>query len=108
MAVDAGPWPPRRPLAYLRLRRNARGRDGSVCQELAAGIARRRNKKRKFMWSRPPRITGHSEASAELVLGARRKGRPPLGSQAMSGAERARRYRHRLAELGKPSKASER
>jgi hypothetical protein len=33
--------------------------------------------------------------------------RPPLGSQTMSGAERARRYRQRLAELGKPSKASE-
>jgi len=26
----------------------------------------------------------------------------------MSGAERARRYRHRVAELGKPQKASER
>ena len=39
-------------------------------------------------------------------MGARRQGRPPLGSQAMSGAERTRRYRQRLAELGK--QASER
>ena len=62
----------------------------------------------KLMWSQPPRITGPLEPDAELVLGARRKGRPPLGSQAMSGAERARRCRQRLAELGKPSKASER
>jgi hypothetical protein len=64
--------------------------------------------KRKFMWSRPPRITGRLEPGAELVMGARRQGRPPLGSQATSGAERTRRYRQRLAELGKPSKASER
>jgi len=62
----------------------------------------------KFMWSRPPRIRGSPEPGAKLVMGARRKGRPPLGSQAMSGAERTRRYRQRLAELGKPSKASER
>jgi len=34
-------------------------------------------------------------------MSARRKGRPPIGSQAMSGAERARRYRQRLAQLGK-------
>jgi len=61
----------------------------------------------KFMWSRPPRITAPQEPGAKLVIGARRKGRPPLGGQAMSGAERARRYRQRLAELGKPSKASE-
>ena len=61
----------------------------------------------KLMWSRPPRITGRPAPDAELVMSARRKGRPPLGSQAMSGAERARRYRQRLAELGKPSKASE-
>jgi hypothetical protein len=57
----------------------------------------------KLMWLQPPRITGALEPNAELVMGARRKGRPPLGSQAMSGAERARRYRQRLAELGKPS-----
>jgi len=62
----------------------------------------------KFMWSRPPRITAPPEPGAKLVMGARRKGRPPLGSQAMSGAARTRRYRQRLAELGKPSKASER
>ena len=61
----------------------------------------------KFMWSGPPRITAPQEPGAKLVIGARRKGRPPLGGQAMSGAERARRYRQRLAELGKPSKASE-
>jgi hypothetical protein len=40
-------------------------------------------------------------------MNARRKGRRPLGSQAMSGAERAWRYRQRLAELGKPAKPSE-
>src|SRR6266568_4038043 len=62
----------------------------------------------KFMWSRPPRITAPPEPGAKLVMGTRRKGRPPPGSQAMSGAERTRRYRRRLAELGKPSKASER
>ena len=56
----------------------------------------------KLMWSRPPRITVRPEPDAELVMGARRKGRPPLGNQATSGAERARRYRQRLAELGKP------
>jgi hypothetical protein len=39
-------------------------------------------------------------------MNARRKGRPPLGNQATSGAERTRRYRQRLSELGKPSKAS--
>ena len=61
----------------------------------------------KLMWSRPPRITVRSTPNAELVMNARRKGRPPLGSQAMSGAERARRYRQRLAELGKSAKASE-
>jgi hypothetical protein len=63
--------------------------------------------KSKFMWSRPPRITAPPEPRTELVMNARRKGRPPLGSQATSGAERTRRYRQRLAELGKPSKASE-
>src|SRR5262249_27432374 len=57
--------------------------------------------KPKLMWSRPPRITGLPETGAKLVMGARRKGRPPLGSQATSGAERARRYRQRLAQLGK-------
>jgi hypothetical protein len=62
--------------------------------------------KPKFMGSRPPRITGRSEPGAELVMGKQRKGRPPLGNQAMSGAERARRYGDRLAELGKRSKAS--
>ena len=62
--------------------------------------------KPKLMWSRPPRITGLPEPDAKLVMGARRKGRPPLGSQATSGADRARRYRQRLAELGK--QASER
>jgi hypothetical protein len=61
----------------------------------------------KLMWSRPPRITARPGPDAELVMGARRKGRPPLGGQAMSGAERAQRYRHRLAELRKPSKVSE-
>jgi hypothetical protein len=61
----------------------------------------------KLNWWRPPRITGRPEPDAKLVIGARRKGRPPLGSQATSGAERARRYCQRLAELGKPSKASE-
>jgi hypothetical protein len=55
----------------------------------------------KLMWLQPPRITGLLEPDAELMMGARRKGRPPLGNQAMSGAERARRYRQRLAELGK-------
>ena len=54
----------------------------------------------KLMWSRPPRITVRPEPDAELVMGARRKGRP-LGNQATSGAERARRYRQRLAELGR-------
>jgi hypothetical protein len=63
--------------------------------------------KSKFMWSRPPRIAAPPEPGAELVMNARRKGRPPLGSQAMSGAERTQRYRQRLAELGKSSKASE-
>src|SRR5262249_50425546 len=62
----------------------------------------------KFMWSRPPRITAPPELGAKLVMGARRKGRPLLGSQAMSGAERTRRYRQRLVELNKPSKASKR
>ena len=62
--------------------------------------------KPKLMWSRPPRITGLPEPDAKLVMGARRKGRPPLGSQATSGADRARRYRKRLAQLGK--QASER
>jgi hypothetical protein len=62
----------------------------------------------KLMWLQPPRITGPLGPDAELVMNAQRKGRPPLGSQAMSGAERARRYRQRLAELGKSSKASER
>ena len=56
----------------------------------------------KLIWSRPPRITGHPTPDAEFVEGARRKGRPPLGSQATSGAERVRRYRRRLTELGKP------
>ena len=56
----------------------------------------------KLMWSRPPRVTVRPEPDAELVMGARRKGRPPLGNQATSGAERARRYRQRLAELGRP------
>jgi hypothetical protein len=72
------------------------------------GLGRYKIMKRKFMWSRPPRITAPPEPGAELVMGARRKGRPPLGNQAMSGAERARRYRQRLVKLGKPSKASER
>src|SRR5262245_28974800 len=56
----------------------------------------------KLMWSRQPRITGRPAPEAEFVVGARRKGRPPLGSQATSGAERVRRYRRRLTELGKP------
>jgi hypothetical protein len=56
----------------------------------------------KLVWWRPPRITGRPEPGAKPLIGARRKGRPPLGSQAMSGAERARRYCQRLAELGKP------
>jgi hypothetical protein len=34
--------------------------------------------KPKFMWSRPPRITGRSEPGAELVMGARRKVDPVL------------------------------
>ena len=59
----------------------------------------------KLMWSKPPRITA-PQPDAELVMNARREGRPPLGSQAMSGAERARRYRQRLGELSK--QASER
>jgi hypothetical protein len=63
--------------------------------------------KRKSIWSRPPRITALPELGAEIVMNARRKARPPLGSQATSGAERTRRYRQRLAELGKSSKASE-
>src|SRR6516164_2761234 len=69
-------------------------------------LGRYRIMKPKLMWSRPPRITGLPEPDAKLVMGARRKGRPPLGSQATSGADRARRYRQRLAELGK--QASER
>src|SRR5262249_14668442 len=64
-------------------------------------LGRYRIMKPKLMWSRPPRITGLPEPDAKLVMGARRKGRPPLGSQATSGAERARRYRQRLAQLGK-------
>ena len=51
---------------------------------------------------------GHPVPTTFTSKIARRKGRPPLGNQAMSGAERARRYRQRLAKLGKPSKASER
>src|SRR5262249_45130559 len=35
---DAGLWPPRRPHADLRLRADARGCDGGVRQELAAGV----------------------------------------------------------------------
>jgi hypothetical protein len=54
----------------------------------------------KLMWSKRPRITA-SQPGAVLAMNARREGRPPLGNQAMSGAERARRYRQRLAELGK-------
>src|SRR5215469_5622913 len=123
MAMDASLRPPRGLYADARLRADARGCDGGVRQELAAGIGppchwpewltkwqgskrsiwlgRYRIMKPKLMWSRPPRITGLPEPDAKLVMGARRKGRPPLGSQAMSGAERARRYRQRLAQLGK-------
>jgi hypothetical protein len=38
MAVDASLWPPRRPLADLRLRADVRGCHGSVRQELAVGV----------------------------------------------------------------------
>jgi hypothetical protein len=37
-AMDAGLWPARRSLADLRLRGDARGRHGSLRQELAAGV----------------------------------------------------------------------
>src|SRR5262249_1079830 len=38
LGMGRGLWPARRPLADLRLRTDARGRDGGVRQELAAGI----------------------------------------------------------------------
>src|SRR5215471_7843848 len=44
MAVDAGLWPPRRPLADLLLRADARGRDGCVREELAAGVVQSKPK----------------------------------------------------------------
>ena len=74
---------------------------------VASGWAGIEFMKSKFMWSRPPRITAPPEPGTELVVNARRKGRPPLGSQPMSGAERTRRYRQRLAELAKTFKANE-
>jgi hypothetical protein len=55
---------------------------------VASGWAGIEFMKSKFMWSRPPRITARPEPGTELVVNARRKGRPPLGSQPMSGAER--------------------
>ena len=38
VALDAGLRPPRRSHADARLRRDARGRDGGVLEELAAGV----------------------------------------------------------------------
>ena len=38
MDVDAGLWPPRRPMADLLLRADARGRDCGVHEELTAGV----------------------------------------------------------------------
>jgi Integrase core domain len=61
--------------------------------------------RRQYNTIRPHASLGYKPPAPEVFMPA--FARPPLGSQTMSGAERARRYRQRLAELGKPSKASE-
>jgi hypothetical protein len=61
--------------------------------------------RRHYNTIRPHASLGYKPPAPDVFMPA--FARPPLGSQTMSGAERARRYRQRLAELGKPSKASE-
>src|SRR5262249_4060598 len=59
---DAGLWPPRRPLADLRLRADARGGDGGIREELAAGgTARGRRADRQgesAAWTAPGGLVG--------------------------------------------------
>jgi hypothetical protein len=40
--VDPSVWAPRRPHTDPRLRGDARGRDGGICKELAAGMTKKR------------------------------------------------------------------
>jgi len=55
---DAGLWPPRRPHADLRLRADARGCDGGVRQELAAGVVQL--KPASFADALPPSVEERS------------------------------------------------
>ena len=88
---------------------NARLRDELLDGEIFYSLREARivieSWRRHYNTIRPHASLGYKPPAPEVFMPA--FARPPLGSQTMSGAERARRYRQRLAELGKPAKASE-